>query len=306
MSFAVGSASPFFVSRAPHELYEVTVDATDTISMLDAVAAAEDTELDERLDAQAAAGLHPMGSFIEIELRAVGGHQPVQPPFQLLGRFLQQLFLGLNLAVPGSCNLFLCRYENFPTADPGPPNLTSDILETAYSCARETGWPPLQPLTFRETWSWLHAAMLYDVDIARGAADKALFTLLRICAANTVDTDNILLIAQAFESFFTEGRDNIGSILRKRLAAVLGEPASHKKWFSQFYELRSRIAHGDVPLLRPGGFYDVGQNQEVEKYIAEFFKPVDEAVGVLLSVMQDLILSGSRGYRFEQHVVRVP
>ena len=64
---------------------------------------------------------------------------------------------------------------------------------------------------------------------------------------------------------------------------MLGTPTSHKRWFSKFYDLRSRVAHGDVPLLRPGKYYDIGESAQIEQYIAEFWEPMDQAVAALLA-----------------------
>jgi hypothetical protein len=46
--------------------------------------------------------------------------------------------------------------------------------------------------------------------------------------------------------------NSIGKMLKDRIHLVLGEPKSHKKWITDFYNLRSRIIHGDYPLVRSG------------------------------------------------------
>lgn len=71
--------------------------------------------------------------------------------------------------------------------------------------------------------NWLHGAMSYDLDLATKPVDKALFALLRVCKPQTVDVDNVLRVAQAFEALFAGGREGIGAILQERLMALLGE-----------------------------------------------------------------------------------
>lgn len=284
-------------------MYQVAIEASDTIDLLECVASSNDTPLRYRWDKRAALGLHQFGSSIDIELREVAGQKPASPPFQLLGRLLQQVFLGMNLALPGSSSFVLTKDE-FPTEEHAPPNLSSNVLEFAYSKARERGWPPLRRLELSRVWDWLHGAMLYELDIAAEPVDKALFALLRVCVPQTVYTDNILHIAQAYEGLFAEGRDNIGSILRQRIETVLGQSQTHKRWFSKFYELRSRIAHGSIPVLRPA-YCNIDHSQAVEDYIAQFWEPIDQAIAVLLAILQDLIINESRGYHFGQQVTRV-
>jgi hypothetical protein len=304
--FASGHTAPFIGSRDPEEWYVISLDATDVIDALGTrVGVDNEAAIDERLHARLAAGRPPLGGDIEIAIHAMGGHTARHPPFKLLGRFLQQLFLSANIAVPGSCNLFSCRYPEFPDAQPGPPHHNANILEFAYNHAHEVGWPPIGPLGFGDVWHWLHDVMIYDLDIAEHPLEKALFTLLRVCTPDAVETHNILEIAQVLESLFAEGRDNIGTILRHRIEAVLGIPRDNKKWFSRLYELRSRIAHGGVPLLRPGEYYEMGDNAIVEKHIAEYFAPADQATAVMLALLQDMAKARCRAYSFTQSVVRV-
>jgi hypothetical protein len=115
----------------------------------------------------------------------------------------------------------------------------------------------------------------------------------------------ILLIAQVLEAFFSDGRQGIGAVLRERLELVLGIPATHSKWFSKFYERRSRIAHGSAPVFRPGG-YAHDDNKAVEEYFQSYCVPIDEAVAVLLGILQDLVRHDARQYVFLQEALRQP
>jgi hypothetical protein len=211
----------------------------------------------------------------------------------------------MNLGCPGSLGLFgssLAEQHSEQHSERlGLPQLSSDGLEFAFRHAFDRGWPPLQLLPFDRCWRWLHREMIYDIDIAESPTHRALFTLLRISATETNEADTILLVVQALEGLLFAGREAIGNTLRQRIGLVLGEPATHKGWFARLYERRSRIAHGAFPMLRPGGYYDE-DDPCVGAYFEEFFGPLDEAIAVLLAVLQDLIRNDAQGFEFAESV----
>lgn len=141
---AADATPPLLVSRGADAVFQIALDVSDTVDMLDRVAAEDSTRLEERWDQRTAAGLHPMGSWIGISITEVSGRSSSGLPEQLLGRFLQQVFLATNLALPGSANFFASRYHEVSDSDYPPPHLSSGILEGAYAKARERSWPPLR------------------------------------------------------------------------------------------------------------------------------------------------------------------
>jgi hypothetical protein len=221
----------------------------------------------------------------------------------MVGRFIQYWFLAMNLALPGSFTTFRAIYPNETDQDCPPPNLHGATLEAAYEHSRKRAWPPIRQLSFVKVWNWLQQGFPYDTHIAHDPLDRSLFTILRICEPGLHDTDRILLIAQALEGLLLPGKEQVGTLLRQRLELVLGVPPIKRNWFSRFYDLRSRIAHGDYPLLCPGDYLNVDP-PEVDEYVATFFEPTDEAVAVLVSLLQDLAATNARRYLFEQQVHR--
>ena len=71
------------------------------------------------------------------------------------GKFLHQLFLGMNIALPGSFNLYESAYAERPEGVYGPPNLSSDVLEFAFVHAKDREWPPIVQLDFASVWKWI-------------------------------------------------------------------------------------------------------------------------------------------------------
>ncbi|MFN6566053.1 hypothetical protein [Dendronalium sp. ChiSLP03b] len=309
--------------KTAQQNYLIEIDASDVISYLKAVEVCEHDPavFCQRMSEQMELGYHMLNSILKLQLKYEQGNETEQDRLHVVvSKFLQQLFLAMNLALPGSITVHSAEYlepnalePNFSSllsSTPGiqlnvlkPPEMSGSSLESAFIHALNRGWPPLAQIPFQTVWSWLSEELPYSLDLAEKPHHKALFTLLRITSTQTNETDTILLIAQALEALFVDGKEGIGSTLKQRLELVLGTPKSHKNWFSKFYSRRSQIAHGSMPILRPNNLYDWDE-PSIEEFIQEFYEPIDEAVAVLLAVLQDLIRNNAREYCFMQEVFR--
>lgn len=296
--FAAGRSPPFILDRAPDCWYEISVDASAMLDFLHA----------NHLNAVEAEGYQreqlPSEPSIRLLITPRGAAQSEQPPLRAVGRFLQQLFLAMNIARPGTCTLSASEYPGITDRRPRPPVLSSDVLDDAFCDSQEGAWPVFRDIPFRQTWDWLHEDLAYDIDIAETPSQKALFGLLRICTRDQWDPDNIPMLAQAFESVLgaSKGESN-GTLVRERLEQVIGAPTTSKKWFNTFYNLRSRIVHGDAPVIRPGGFHGLA-DPRVKQIRDEAGELEWRAVAALLALLQDMVMTNTRAYQFEQRLIR--
>lgn len=282
---------------ASSHAWSISLDASDAITYL---RAAEQVEIDpepfrERLASQRAAGRHMTSSELHLSLSGpTNGSESDR--LRAAGKFLQHLFLAMNAALPGCCRIG-GSYLDDPEDSLPPPDVSGNSLESAFVHAQERGWPNLRRLPFSECWSWMEAELPYHLETATEPHHRALLTLLRLCGEGVAETDTMLQVAQVLEAFFSDGRQGIGAILRTRLELVLGEPPTHQKWFNKFYAQHSRIAHGSAPILRPG-WYAQDDHPEVLDYLDSYFVPLDEALAVLMAIVQDLVLHRSHRYAF--------
>jgi hypothetical protein len=285
--------------------WEVSVDASDAIAFLEAIEMLEESPevFDERVSSQRCLGRHFLSSALILHLTGPEGDYRLGPA-SAAGKFLQQLFLGMNVALPGSMHL-AGRFVGELEITPAPPSLTSDLLESAFQHAVQRAWPPLSRLSFGQTWQWLEEELPYTLEVAEHPHHRALLSLLYLSTPGYREADMLLLIAQVLEAFFSDGKQGVGSVLRKRLELVLGAPATHSNWFNKFYERRSRIAHGSAPVFRPRD-YTHDENEAVAKYFQCYLAPIDEAFAVLLAILQDLVTHDARQYSFPQEVLRQP
>jgi hypothetical protein len=288
------------------ERWRVSIDVSDVLDFLEACEMCDSGQdngpLNQRMMEQHSLGRGLLSSVLEMRLEGVEPGERPEIMALNVGRFLQRFFLTMNLAVPGSCHMYYCTYQAVPSAK--PPRLDGDVLESAYEISLDRAWPAIQPIEFATTWTWLDRVFPYDLDIAREPVHVALFNLLRLCSLDRADPTGVLIVAQSLEAILSSGDEHIGAALKRRIHAVLGEPQTHKNWFRNFYKLRSGVAHGSTPLLRPNGL-DLSEHPVVADYVLEQLVPLYQSVSVLLAVIQDLIGSEARGYRFPEHLTRL-
>ena len=114
------------------------------------------------------------------------------------------------------------------------------------------------------------------------------------------------MLSQAIESLFSTTKDIILSILKERIVLLHGQPAEHKNWVNKFYDLRSRIIHGDHPVFRPTPLDHLTDSQEYgEKYFPVYEDHSVRAFLLIIVTIQDLIRNSAKGYTFKQDVERI-
>ena len=218
-------------------------------------------------------------------------------------RVLQSLFLAVNLSRGGAFSSAL------PVAAPEDGvtglMLAGEVLEGAWNRARDDGWPHLQPLSFSRTWEWLAEARFHECGVAASPLQKALCAVLEVAVATTHDTTRILIVAQALEALMTESEAGPPGAMRRRMEVILGKPAARRNWFNKFYTLRSRIAHGSEPWIRPARHLDEG-DESLSKHLEGQWRPSDRAVALLFALLHDLIAHDAEGYEVLEEVLRRP
>jgi hypothetical protein len=295
------SPPPVLVFRMPDSWYEFRLDCRPMIAHLQEALDLELRHSDIRAAALGEAfegGAELEGAKLEpmlhLSITPMGTAEDIVP-FMLVERFLQQLFLALNITAPASFNLQTWFYPAYPDLQFKPLPLGTDLLDDALFDAVERGWPSLTHVPFQRTWEWLHREMSYDVDVATKPAQKAFFGLLRVCTRPKWDPDNILLLTQIFEGILVPNRRGIRRSVRERLEMVVGVWGSDPMWFDRLYELRSRIIHGAAPVSRPTRLRGGG---------AEIDTLEGLGVAALLALLQDMASHNVRAYRFGAGVER--
>lgn len=284
----------------------VTVDATDILQWLDCIAMLEggvEKPFEARVKSRISGKLTPSGSQIVLTFHCT---DPTKLDDTVIERFLQNLYLAMNLSVPGSCDLyrasFLARRSpekriRLRTQRDVWLDLSAAQPESAYQSALKRGWPPSQRIELAGAWEWLERNGTLGLDVAREPWHRALFTILRVGSQGPYDPDVILLCVQAIEALLGQGAP--ASVVKRRVESVLGIPRTHKRWYRELHDTRSRFVHGAAPIVRPGGWLN---EDEASGEIAKYFEQSDLAYAVLLGLIQKLILKTAHTFQINEIV----
>lgn len=271
--------------------YKITLDTSGVIQHLRYVRSVDESTLLEDWE-------NRPKCILNITIDSLDNSKIEQPPFSLIELFMQNFFLAMNISVPDGCNLYGSSYLGFENSRFIPPKLSSSALAAAWLEKKSWGWPQIERIPLESTWRWLAKIGLPKIYLADTPSQKIAFALLDICSREMISPEWPVLITQVLENLFAVPHEGIVPVLRERIALVLGVPESNKKWLSKFYDLRSRAAHGDLPLIRP----KIGFPDEISGYLLTYVKPIDQAVAVLWSLLQDMIIHDSDGYEFSQQM----
>jgi len=304
---SVWKAAQGFFRNREHLGHWVTVDATDTLQLLDCVAMLEggvEKPFESRRKSRISGKLTPIGSQIVLTFHST---DPAKLDNRVIERFLQNLYLAMNLSVPGSCNLyrasFLARRSHekrigFRTQrEVVWIDLSAAQPENAYQSALTRGWPLFQRIELAGVWEWLELNGPLGLDVAREPWHRALFTILRVGSQESHGPDEILLCVQAIEALLGQGAP--ASVVKKRAESVLGIPRTHKSWYRVLHDTRSRVVHGAAPIVRPGAWLN---EDEASGEIAKYFEQSDLAYAVLLCLIQKLILKAAHTFKINETV----
>lgn len=160
-------------------------------------------------------------------------------------RMLSELFLAMNISVPGSCSVI---------------NLNGFHFRWARRAASDTGWPNIVELDLRTVAEWLRIQNIRSSDSATGPQARSLFSLLGLSRGNQLPHDRALWTAIALESLYRRPLDRdkrlgAASDLCPQLFDRLGHPGKEVAEFvysevGSFYETRNKLLHGQGPIFR--------------------------------------------------------
>lgn len=261
--------------------------------------------LKERIDSLVARGRSLGGADLVLTL---GGSS--RWPENLVARFLEDLYLAMNISFPGSLSLLGASFDGRHL--PSNPrvgklagmesktgfDLAGDPLELARSYASRRSWPALTALSLEQTWAWLESGGYFELDIAQEPWHRLLFALLRVGYTQHHEADVILFAVQALEGL--AGNNIPASLIQRRLEGVLGKPPTHQNWFKPLHATRSQLAHGAAQILRPGRLLD--SDVATNEVFLSYDEQLDTSRAVLLAVVQKLVIGNARGLKCEETV----
>ena len=276
--------------------YKITVDTSDIVSFFKSRIAKVDNEdyYSDLSDFYLKISLHTLDDGEMIS--GVGALS-----LNIINRFLQDLFIAMNLAFPTSFNLWYGEfYEKIESYDIIAYAPFYSVIPLKYALEINEIWnySKIKKLSFSKAWSWINKVGIPGVGVAKNVGQKTCFILLNLCNSSEFIIENSLSMSRGFEIILSNSSQGISKEMKERFELLFGTPSENKKWFSQFYQLRSRVIHGELPVTRNSREFSF-QNEE---FLLEYEKPYNQAFAMYLSLLQKMIIDDCNGYIFSQNV----
>jgi hypothetical protein len=151
----------------------ITIDATDILRLMTLISADSQKPIDDRLKIRTSRSLSPFGSHLIIKISHSGA---VLLPDETISNFLENLYLAMNISVPGSCNFFDASFKSRRPLEligwrhrrePVRGNLSAQPFETAWNFSVDRGWPSHREIDLRQTWAWFQRNGFFALDVAK-------------------------------------------------------------------------------------------------------------------------------------------
>ncbi|PCJ47406.1 MAG: hypothetical protein COA99_00845 [Moraxellaceae bacterium] len=218
--------------------------------------------------------------------------------------WVQQLVLAMNIALPGSCQILDASYEGEGAESFEPPQIASNIFTNGWLSAFDAEWPILKPLKFSDVWKWLDSQRTSETDTALSMVNKVMFCLLELAHQSTsYSASNVLLVSNMLELFGKMENDVNHNLLRERISIILGNPSDKADSFNELYRMKQSLIRSEQPIRRPALVYH-DSDDEILQQLEMHNSPVEQALAIVLALLQDLVINNCNSYQFSEQVAR--
>lgn len=218
--------------------------------------------------------------------------------------FVQQLVLAMNIALPGSCQILNASYEGEGAESFEPPQIDSSIFTNGWLSAFDADWPILKPLKFSDVWKWLDTQCTSQTDTALSTVNKVMFCLLELAhQSSSYSSSNVLLVSHMLELFGKMENDVNHNLLRERISIILGQPSDKADSFNELYRMKQSLIRSEQPVRRPALVYH-DADDEILQQLEMHNSPVEQALAIVLALLQDLVINKCSAYQFSEQVTR--
>jgi hypothetical protein len=274
---------------------ELVIDWSDQALMTDA-------------ERQGCVSLEDLLAFPGIDVAVTSPDQALGHQQRAIEYYLATVFLAANLAAPGSMVFFgagIVHDTDVPSFGGGVPWLDGEWMGAGWQAALDRDWPAIANLSFSTTLQWLSQKSLTGSADSSCGTQRALYALLRAVGMGGLPGPiHLFWLACALEAIADTPPMGIGTILSRRMIQALGAQRDSarrvKKCFSQFYDLRSRVVHGDYGVLHPAA--DESSGPAYDREVDRFAEQVDFGISVVTAALQVLVVNGWTEFVFEERV----
>jgi hypothetical protein len=248
--------------------------------------------------------LSPKSASPALEIE-ISGPQEIERVLRHVGEvYLSFVFLALNLAAPGCADFWGLRIVEDEMND-ATLGYSNDLLAGGWEEGLRLGWPPIAQLGLSQVVEWLITNEFFKGQVACSRQQRVIYALLNLCRAGEAGPPEAIWLAHAMEALIDSPSSRINALLKDRLFLLLGSPGrssrSIRKLLDGFYNLRSRIVHGDFNVCHPA--WNEVLDKKVNDYRAEFSASLSFASAIVVSALQMMILEKWSEVSFEEKLV---
>lgn len=242
----------------------------------------------------------------KIIITLVSDKDDIEPysQYHSMSVFVQQLVLAMNIALPGSCQILNATYEGEGAGAFEPPQIDSTIFTNGWLSAFDAEWPILKPIKFEQVWHWLDERKTSETDTALSMVNKVMFCLLDLAHQSPAySAGNVLLVSHMLELFGQMENDVNHNLLRERISIILGHPSDKADSFNELYRMKQSLIRSEQPIKRPAVIYHDSADEIIQQ-LEMHNSPIEQALAIVLALLQDLVIHNSSSYHFSEQVAR--
>lgn len=212
--------------------------------------------------------------------------------------YLYDLFIVLNLALPGAADFFNVAVETVGLGHPERLDLSAYYFETAFRSRGQ--WPTLQYIDPRAVSVWFNRVRTGFDQVPDTPIERAMFAMLHVCRSSGRPED-IVWLFYAFESLFQTRVGENYSALLERICLLLQPDSTQEKNLRKnmraMYDFRSSFVHGGLQIIHPM------HNEVMDKRVDESYSKIVElsqyGAKLLLACLQRYIQKGWHEVRYK-------
>ena len=209
---------------------------------------------------------------------------------------VNEIILAANIARLDSLRVFR-TYEFVEDSCVGKSHKSyADFCEPLRD-ARTRGWPMLIESSIPTVLNWLSGVPAFRERRTASRLGRALAAAAYLCADDQRGDLAIVWALLGLESLYCRGNGELQRQLSEKTAVYLGNREHHKKDFSEMYNFRSRLLHGDRDLVFPYNDYDA--SEEFHDFHGVRFNHECTATGLLFATLQKMCAEGRYELEFE-------
>jgi hypothetical protein len=225
-------------------------------------------------------------------------------PGLYVASFVYEVFLTLNLALPGSCDFYKSTITSNFKRFPWEVELSNYWFELSYLDNHKNIWPASAQLPLVVVRDWLQQVRIGLTQVPNNQMEKVLFALWHI-SVSAVSPAAVIWLFYGLETLFdTKAGENIWA-LQKRISELLSATGTEEKTLRKklraLYDLRSSFVHGGLEVIHP--LHNELLDRRVDEKYCQLANACEFGFAVMLRSLQEVITRKWYTVRYREEII---